>query len=161
MTLCEDPVDTLRTLAPYVFMCHIKDVAVEACEEGFLLSEVPLGGGILNLEEMIRVLRAKDPGMPFYLDVITGDPVRVPVGTDNYRAAFSTNYSPLPDKDVANILDVVRRNPPKKPLAQISGLAPAAAVKLEDDAVAKSIEWARKKLEVSILQKSYSHGGLG
>jgi hypothetical protein len=147
MALCENPMDTLRTLAPYIFMCHIKDVAVETCEDGFLLSEVALGEGILDLKEMVRVLRAKDPKMPFYLDVAARDPVRVPVSTDRYRAVFSSTYSPLPDKDVVNILDLVRKNPPKKPLPQIAGLDPAAAVKLEDDTILRCVEWARKNLE--------------
>jgi len=148
MALCEDPADTLRTLAPYIFMCHIKDVAVDTYQDGFLLSEVALGDGILNLKEMVRTLRAKDPNMPFYLDVATRDPVKVPVSTDKYRAAFSNTYSPLPDKDVVNILDIVRNNPPKKPLPQITGLNPAAAVRLEDESNLKCIDWARKNLEL-------------
>jgi len=146
MALCEDPMDTLRTLAPYIFMCHIKDVAVDTYQDGFLLSEVALGEGILNLKEMVRTLRAKDPNMPFYLDVTTRDPVKVPVSTDKYRAAFSTT-NPLPDKDVTNILDIVRKNPPKKPLPQITGLSPAAAVKLEDESNLKCVDWARKNLQ--------------
>jgi sugar phosphate isomerase/epimerase len=147
MALCEDPMDTLRTLAPHIFMCHIKDLAVDTYEDGFRLSEVALGEGILDLKEMVRVLRAKDPKMPFYLDVTTRDPLKVPVSTDRYRGVFSNTYSPLPDKDVASILDIVRKNPPKKPLPQITGLDPAAAVKLEDETILRCVEWARKNLE--------------
>jgi len=147
MALCEDPMDTLRTLVPSVFMCHIKDVAVETSPDGFQLSEVALGEGILNLKEMVRSLRAKDPQMPFYLDVATRDPVKVPVSTDMYKAAFS-GASPLPDKDVTNILDIVRKNPPKKPLPRIAGLSPAEAVKLENETNLKCIDWARKNLDL-------------
>ncbi|MFB3776486.1 MAG: sugar phosphate isomerase/epimerase family protein [Bryobacteraceae bacterium] len=147
MALCEDPMDTLRTLNPYIFMCHIKDVAVDSYEDGFLMSEVPLGEGILNLKEMVRMLRSKDPAMPFYLDGATRDPVKVPVSTAGYRGFFSDKYSPLPDKDVANVLELVRKNRPKTPLPQVSGLSPAAAVKLEDERNQRSIEWARKNLE--------------
>ncbi len=146
MALCEDPMDTLRALAPYIFMCHIKDVTVDAYQDGFLLSEAPLGEGILNLKEMVRVLREKDSKMPFYLDMTTSDPVKVPVSTEKYRAAFNNTYSPLPDKDVANILEIVRKNPPKKPLPQITGMSPAEAVKLEDERNLKCIDWARKNL---------------
>ncbi len=147
IALCEDPMDTLRTLAPYTFMCHIKDVAVEPSDEGFLFSDAPLGDGILNLKEMVRVLRAKDPDLPFYLDAATRDPVKAPITTDRYRAVFNSAYSPLPEKDVANILDLVRKNPSKAPLPRIAGMAPAAAMKLEDERNLKSIEWARKNLD--------------
>jgi sugar phosphate isomerase/epimerase len=146
--LCEDPMDTLRALAPYTFMCHIKDAAVESSDDGFLVSDAPLGDGILNLKEMVRVLRAKDPAMPFYLDAATRDPVTVPVSTDRYRAVFNSTYSPLPEKDVANILELVRRNPSQAPLPRITGMAPAAAVKLEGERNLKSIEWARKNLDL-------------
>jgi 3-oxoisoapionate decarboxylase len=146
MALCEDPMETLRKLAPFTFMAHIKDVAVEAYQDGFLLSDAPLGEGILDLKEMVRILREKDPKMPFYLDMTTGDPVKVPVSTEKYRAAFSNTYSPLPEKDVANMLDMVRKNPPKKPLPQVSGMSPAEAVKLEDERNLKCVAWARKNL---------------
>jgi sugar phosphate isomerase/epimerase len=144
LALCEDPMDTVRTLAPYTFMCHIKDVAVDTCEEGFLLSEVILGEGILNLKEMIRILREKDPNMPFYLDMTTGDPLKIPVFTDKYWATFDDSYSPLPGRDLSKILNMVRKNPPKKPLPRVTGLSPEAAVKFEDDNNLKCIEYARQ-----------------
>ncbi len=146
MALCEDPMATLQKLAPFAFMCHIKDVAVEAYQDGFLFSDAPLGEGILDLKEMVRILREKDPKMPFYLDMTTSDPVKVPVSTEKYRAAFSNTYSPLPENDVANMLEMVRKNPPKKPLPQVAALSPAEAVKLEDERNLKCVDWARKNL---------------
>jgi sugar phosphate isomerase/epimerase len=148
MALCEDPMDAVRTLAPYTFMCHIKDIAVDTCEDGFLLSEVILGEGILNLKEMIRILREKDPNMPFYLDMTTGDPLKIPVLTDKYWVAFEDASSPLPGRDRAKILSMVRNNPPKKPLPRVTGLSPEAAVKLEDDNNLKCIEYARQVLSI-------------
>ena len=148
LALCEDPMDTVRTLAPYTFMCHIKDMAVDTCEEGFLLSEVPLGEGILNLKEMIRILREKDPNTPFYLDMTTGDPLKIPVFTDKYWATFDDSYSPLPGRDLSKILNMVRKNPPKKPLPRVTGLSPEAAVKFEDDNNLKCIEYARQVLSI-------------
>src|SRR4051795_1069745 len=40
VSLCEDPLETLKNLLPYVGACHIKDMAVQPYEDGFLLSEV-------------------------------------------------------------------------------------------------------------------------
>ncbi len=148
MALCEDPMDTLRTLAPYTVMSHIKDMAVDAYQDGFLLSEVIMGEGILNLQEMVRILRERDPKMPFYLEMITRDPLKIPVFTDRYWVTFDDSYSPLPGRDLANILDMVRKNPPKKPLPHITGLSPEAAVKFEDDNNLKCIQYARQVLNI-------------
>ncbi|MGA2721768.1 MAG: TIM barrel protein [Bryobacteraceae bacterium] len=146
MALCDDPMDAVRTLAPYTFMCHIKDMAVDTYEDGLLLSEVALGEGILNLKEMVRILREKDPNMPFYLDMTTGDPLHIPALTDKYWVTF--DGSPSPPTGRARIPSLVRDNPPKKPLPHITGLSPEAAVKLEDDNNLRCIEYARQVLGI-------------
>jgi sugar phosphate isomerase/epimerase len=146
ISLCEDPLDTLRTLLPYVFFTHIKDMAVEDYEEGFLLSEVPMGEGFLDLKEMVRLLREKDPNMIFGLEMITRDPLKIPVYTTKYWATFDDSYSPLPGRDLARTLVLVRKNRPKTPLPSITGLSTEAQVKLEDEYNRKSIAWAHENL---------------
>jgi hypothetical protein len=41
--------DVIKTLVPYVFSTHVKDMALEEYVDGFLLSEVPLGTGYIRL----------------------------------------------------------------------------------------------------------------
>ena len=146
VSLCEDPEDTLANLAPYAVGAHIKDMAVEMYEDGFLLSEVPLGEGILDLPKWVRTLRARDAAFPFDLETITRDPLKIPVFTKKYWATFDDSYSPLPGRDLARTLDIVRKNPPKTPLPHITGLTPAAQAKLEDENNRKSIEYAQARL---------------
>ena len=146
LALCEDPMDTLRRLLPYAFFAHLKDMAVEDYEDGFLLSEVPMGEGILDLKEMVRLLRQKDPNMIFELEMITRDPLNIPVYTTKYWATFDDSYSPLPGRDLAKTLALVRKNQPKAPLPRIAGLSPEAQIKLEDEYNLKCIAWARKNL---------------
>jgi len=146
LSLCEDPMDTLRTLLPYAFFAHLKDMAVEDYEDGFLLSEIPMGEGILDLKEMVRLLRQKDPNMIFELEMITRDPLKIPVYTTKYWATFDDSYSPLPGRDLAKTLALVRKNKPKAPLTRIAGLSPGAQIKLEDEYNLKCIDWARKNL---------------
>ncbi|HXX24125.1 MAG TPA: sugar phosphate isomerase/epimerase family protein [Terriglobia bacterium] len=146
LSLCEHPTETLRTLLPYVFFTHIKDMAVEDYEDGFLLSEVPLGEGILDLKEMARLLRQKDPNIIFELEMITRDPLKIPVFTPKYWATFDDSYSPLPGRDLANTLLLVRRNKPKSPLPRVNGLSSEARVKLEDENNLKCITWGRENL---------------
>ena len=143
VSLCEEPAATLRNLLPYTFACHIKDMAVEPYEDGFLLSEVPLGEGFLDIKGMAATLRRKDPNMPFDLEMITRDPLKVPVLTDKYWVSFDDAYSPLPGRDFAKIVALVNRNKPKAPLPRTTGLSQEAQLKLEDECIAKSIEYAR------------------
>jgi 3-oxoisoapionate decarboxylase len=143
LALCEEPALTLRNLLPFTVACHIKDMAMQPYEDGFLLSEVPLGDGLLDLKGMIGALRQKDPKMPFDLEMITRDPLKVPVLTDKYWASFDDTTSPLPGRDFAKIVALINRNHPKNPLPRTTGMSPEAQLKLEDDCIAKSIEYAR------------------
>jgi len=148
LALCEPPADTLRNLLPYICACHIKDMAVAPYEDGFLLSEVPLGEGLLDLPSMVGAIRKKDPSMPFDLEMITRDPLKIPVFTDKYWATFDDTYSPLPGRDLARTLDLVRKHKPNSPLPQTTGLSTEALLKLEDDCIRKSIDYARQHLNL-------------
>jgi len=146
VSLCEDPAETLRNLLPYVVASHIKDMAVEPYEDGFLLSEVPLGEGFLDLKGMVAALQKKDANMPFDLEMITRDPLKIPVFTDKYWVTFDDQYSPLPGRDLARVLEIVHKNRPKTPLPRTTGMSPEAQMQLEDENLRKSIEYARQKL---------------
>jgi sugar phosphate isomerase/epimerase len=146
VSLCEDPMETAQMLAPYTFFAHIKDMAVQEYEDGFLLSEVPLGEGIVDLKQTVQLLRQKDPNMIFDLEMITRDPLKIPVYTPKYWATFDDSYSPLPGRDLAKVLALVKKNPPKKPVPKVTGLSAEAGMKLEDDCNLQCITYARQNL---------------
>ncbi|MBN1567808.1 MAG: sugar phosphate isomerase/epimerase [Acidobacteria bacterium] len=148
LSLCEDPMDTARVLAPYACFAHIKDNAVQEYEDGFLLSEVPLGEGIIDLKQIVQMLRAVDPNMIMDLEMITRDPLKIPVFTSKYWATFDDDYSPLPGRDLAKVLALVKKNPPKAPLPRTSGLSREEQVKLEDECNLKCIAYARQHLNL-------------
>ncbi|SPE39227.1 Xylose isomerase domain protein TIM barrel [Candidatus Sulfopaludibacter sp. SbA3] len=148
VSLCEDPLETMRSLLPYIVSCHLKDMAVEPYEEGFLLSEVPLGEGFLDIKGMVAAIQKKDPNIPFDLEMITRDPLKIPVFTGKYWATFDDQYSPLPGRDLAHILEIVHRNKPKSPLPRTTGMSAEAQLQLEDENVRKSIEYARRNLDL-------------
>ena len=148
IALCEDPAETLRLLAPVTIYVSFKDMAVEPYDDGFLLSEMALGDGMLDIPGMVKVLQQKDPDMIFALEMITRDPLKIPVFTQKYWATFDDSYSPLPGRDLARILEIVRKTPPKRPLTRTTGLSAADALKLEDDQIARSIAWARQNLSL-------------
>jgi 3-oxoisoapionate decarboxylase len=146
IALCEDPADTLRLLAPVTIFVSFKDMAVAPYEEGFLLSEMALGEGMLDLPGMVQVLQQKDPTMIFALEMITRDPLKIPVFTKKYWATFDDGYSPLPGRDLARMLQIVKTNPPKRPLTTTAGLSAADALELENQLVNRSIAYARRSL---------------
>jgi 3-oxoisoapionate decarboxylase len=148
MALCEDPAETLRLLAPVTIYVSFKDMAVAPYDEGFLLSEMALGEGMLDIPGMVTVLQQKDPNMIFALEMITRDPLKIPVFTKKYWATFDDTYSPLPGRDLARILEIVRTTPQKTPLTTTAGLSAADGLKLEDALINRSIAYARKNLSL-------------
>jgi len=146
IALCEDPAETLELLAPVTIYASFKDMAVAAYDEGFLLSEMALGEGMLDIPGMVKVLQQKDPNMIFALEMITREPLKIPVFTKKYWATFDDTYSPLPGRDLARVLEIVRTTPPKTPLTRTAGLSSAEGLKLEDDLINRSIVYARKNL---------------
>jgi len=146
LSLCEDPLETARALAPYAVFAHIKDMAVEEYEDGFLLSEVPFGEGFLDLKQIVQILRQKDPNIIFDLEMITRDPLKIPVYTTKYWATFDDTISPLPGRDLAKVLALVRKHRPGKPLPKTTGLDAQAAIALEDDYNRQCVAYAREHL---------------
>jgi 3-oxoisoapionate decarboxylase len=146
LSLCELPEDTLRILGPLTVFGHIKDMAVQEYEDGFLLSEVPFGEGIIDLKLWVDTLRKKDPKMQIYLEMITRDPLKIPIYTDSYYKSFDESYSALPARDVARVIKLVKTRGSKTPLPKTTGLGVEEAAKLEDDLNLKCVEWGRKNL---------------
>ena len=148
IALCEDPAETYRLLAPITFYASFKDMAVAPYEDGFLLSEMALGDGMLDIPAMVKGLQQRDPNMIFALEMITRAPLKVPVLTKKYWTTFDDAYSPLPGRDLARIMEIVRTTKPKVPLTTTEGLAPADALKLENELIDRCIAYARKNLSL-------------
>jgi sugar phosphate isomerase/epimerase len=145
VSLCEHPMDTLNNLLPYTVFAHIKDMAVQEYEEGFLLSEVALGDGFLDLKQMVQILRKKNPNMIFDLEMITRDPLKIPIYNPKYWGSFDDPSSPLPGRDLAKVMNEVRKKP-KKPLPSMAGLTPEQQLKAEDDYNNQCIAYAKANL---------------
>jgi sugar phosphate isomerase/epimerase len=142
IALLEDPIEVVETLAPWAYSTHLKDMAVEECPGGFLLSEVPLGEGLLDLKRIVRILRAAHPEVHFNLEMITRDPLKVPCLEDKYWLTSAD----LPARELARTLAWVRKNPPKQSLPRVASLTLEEKLKLEDENVKKSLVYARESL---------------
>jgi len=142
--LDSDPMATIEKLAPYVVMTHLKDMAVGTDSEGFLMSEVLLGEGYLDLPRAIGVVQQARPDARWSLEMITRDPLKVPCLTDKYWTTF-------PDKNglaLARTLRFVANHKGAKPLPRISHLNHEEQLRLENQNVIACLKYANDKLRL-------------
>jgi 3-oxoisoapionate decarboxylase len=141
VALLEAPMDVVRQLAPFAVTTHVKDMAVRAYDDGFELSEVPLGAGFLPLGDMIVALRAAKPDVHLCLEMITRDPLKIPYRTDAY-------WIPFERRDAATIRrfeDTVLSKAWTKPLPRISNLSPPEQLAAEDENLRLCLSFARER----------------
>ncbi len=144
IALLEDPMEVVNAYAPWAYSCHLKDMAVEEYEDGFLLAEVPLGEGMLDLGETIARLRRARPEIRFTLEMITRDPLKVPCLRDKYWATLAA----VPGRDLARTLRMVRGNGPKRPLPRVSHLPLDEQIQREEENVKKCLSFAGDRLRL-------------
>lgn len=142
VSLLDDPMDVVESLAPYVINNHIKDMAVEEFEDGFLLSEVPLGQGFLDLKRMVAIILKARPSAKFSLDMLTRDPLKITCLTEKYWVTFPERNG----KYLARSLAMVKKNKWPKPLPRVTGLDREAQLRMETDNLTQSVAYARDQL---------------
>ena len=145
IALLENPMEVVNTLAPFVLSTHVKDMGVREYEDGFLLSEVPLGEGILDLPEMVEICKKYNPKVNFSLEMITRDPLQIPILTEAYWPAMQV----VPAEDVANTLRLVRKNKFKTDLPTVAQLSPDARLAVEEQNILESIKYSKAKMGLS------------
>jgi sugar phosphate isomerase/epimerase len=144
IALLEDPMRVVETLAPFAMTTHVKDMAMEEYDRGFLLSEVPLGEGCLPLPKMIELLERKNPGIQFNLEMITRDPLSVPCLEPKYWATLEK----VPGSDLARTLSTIRHQRSKEPLPKIGGLNKEEQLAVEEKNVRKCLAFAKEHLNL-------------
>ena len=144
LALLEDPHAVVEALAPHTITTHLKDMAVQEYEQGFLLSEVPLGEGFLDLKRIVATCEKANPHMRHNLEMITRNPLKVPCLTQRYWKTFGQR----PVQDLIAALDRVRSNKPTAPLPSIAGKSPAEQVAYEQAHNARSVAYAHGHLKI-------------
>jgi 3-oxoisoapionate decarboxylase len=142
ISLLDDPTAVVEGLAPFVINTHIKDMAVEEYPDGFLLAEVPLGEGILDLKTMVAAVRKYKPNVKFSLDMLTRDPLKITCLTEKYWVPFPERNG----KYLARAMTMVRTHKPAQPLQRITGLDRSEQLKIEMENVDRSLWYAREQL---------------
>lgn len=145
VSLVETPQQTIDILAPYAIFISFKDIGVDFYEEGILLSEVPFGDGHLDLAGLVARFQKQNPKMLFQLEMLTRDPLQVPVFTDAYWKVYD-DKSPASARDLAMLVGWIHNHRPKKPLPRTTGLNAAQRLALEDACNQQCIDYARAHL---------------
>jgi sugar phosphate isomerase/epimerase len=143
IALCEDPWFVVDTLAPLTFSVHLKDMAVETANDGFLLAEVPLGRGLLDLHRLVRRMHEARPHARFYLEMITRNPLSIPCLGDDYWRTLAE----VPGIELARTLRLVRRHArAANDLPRIGSLDVKEQVRREHEHVMQSLRYGRERL---------------
>lgn len=142
ISLLEDPMEVVRSLAPYAFSTHVKDMGVDEYEDGFLLSEVPLGEGILDLSQIVALCRKYNPDITFNLEMITRDPLRIPCLAEGYWEVFEG----VTGKDLARTLRMVRQNRFKPSLPTVSQMGAEERLGTEEQNILTSLAYSSQEL---------------
>lgn len=140
IALLDEPYQAVEALAPYAMTVHLKDQSLKMYEDGFLLGDVPLGSGSLDLKRMVRMVRNVKPEIRFALELITRDALRVPCLTKDYWATMPE----MPAQQLAAILRLVADNPTDA--QQVTDLSDQQQVELETANVLASLDYAAKEL---------------
>lgn len=142
ISLLDEPMEVIEKLAPHAVTTHLKDMGVAPYKSGFLLSEMPLGQGFLDIPRVVSIIQTAKPKIHLMLEMITRDPLVVPCLTDKYWATF-------PDRNgiyLARTLTLVEQKASSKPLPRISQLPHEQQLATEEENVKACLDYARKKL---------------
>ena len=142
LSILDDPMETIEKLAPWTFNVHFKDMAMEEYQDGFLLSEVRLGDGVIDLRRAVETLRRARPDVRFSLEMIVRDPLLVPCLTDEYWASLAE----VNGRNVVRALARIRKSERRGALPRITGLSEAERTALEYELVDRCIRYAASEL---------------
>lgn len=138
IAMCEEAYEVIEALAPYAVSCHLKDIAVQPTDDGFLISEVPFGTGFLDMKRIVRTLATANPAIDFHVEMATRDPLLVPCQTDAYWAVFPERR----EADLKRTLAMVAANTPKQPPPSLTGRSAEQILADEENNNRACFQWA-------------------
>ena len=142
IALLEDPVAVARAFAPWTLTVHFKDQGVQEYTDGFLLADVPVGRGAIDLRQIIQIVREKKPEVLFHLELITRDPLRVPIFNDTYWRTLDAIKAPK----LAATLATLKQTDRNETFPLISKLSPEEQVRAERQNIEQSLRYSAEQL---------------
>ena len=84
----EDPIDSLRTLAPYVLTTSLRDSAVWETPKGAAVAWTAMGEGQIDMKAYFAAFRELCPGVPVHIETISGFNREFPYLTPEFWKAW-------------------------------------------------------------------------
>lgn len=115
----EDPIESLRTLAPYVLTTSLRDAAVWESPKGATVAWTAMGEGEIDLKAYFTAFRELCPGVPVHIETISGFNREFAYLTPEFWKAWPT----LPAASFARFLAIARQGKPRPPFQPPAGEA--------------------------------------
>ncbi|TDB68287.1 sugar phosphate isomerase/epimerase [Arundinibacter roseus] len=145
IALLEKPMEVVQTLLPFLMSTHVKDMGVQEYDDGFLLSEVPLGEGILDLPAIVALCQKQNPTVTFNLEMITRDPLKIPCLQPEYWATMAE----VSGAEAAAIIRMIREKKSKTDLPVLSDKTVEERLNIEEKNILESLNFSRKTLKLT------------
>ncbi len=142
IALLEEPMSVVEQLAPFVLSTHVKDMGVEEYTDGFLLSEVPLGKGFLDLTRIYQTCIKYNPKVRFNLEMITRDPLQIPCLTPDYWSVFPDAKA----SDLASSMHLIRQRK-STDLPRVSHLDFEGKLATEENNILECLAYSKATLD--------------
>lgn len=84
LATAEEPIDFVRRVAPHLKNVHLKDYRLYLSEEGYRLARCPLGQGVIDFPEILRICEEVTPGLPMSVELGALEARHIRVLMDDY-----------------------------------------------------------------------------
>lgn len=105
----EDPLENLKTLAPYVLTTSLRDSAIWESENGATVQWTAMGEGSVDLKTYFAYFAQWCPGVPVHVETISGFNREIPYLRDEFWNAWPHAKA----KDFAKFLALAKKGKPR------------------------------------------------
>ncbi|MHB0939369.1 MAG: TIM barrel protein [Armatimonadota bacterium] len=151
LTVPENPADSANILGPLAKSAHLKNWQVYRSLEGVMLVNCPVGDGVIDLIEVLRVLKVHQPNLLLFLQT-AAERVPVPVLEDQ----FLREYPRITARALAALMrqGTLIYSPAELQFPHESKAPEKDVLKWEDDRLKRSLKQAQKLLGTESLTLS-------
>lgn len=135
----EDPLDSLRTLAPYAACTSLRDSMIWESEKGAKVQWTAMGEGCVDLKEYFAAFAALCPHVPVHIETISGFARELPYLTSEFWHVWPKARA----SDLAKFLALAKRG---RPLPPHRSANPAEEQQYQKAELERSIRYCRETL---------------
>ena len=143
----EDPLDSLRTLAPYVLTTSLRDSAAWETPKGAAVAWTAMGEGQIDLKSYFAEFRTLCPGVPVHIETISGfNREFAYLAPDFWRA-----WPAMPAERFARFVAIARNGTPRQTFQPPQGEGrQRAEQEFQRGEVERSIKYCRDVLKLGL-----------